>query len=370
MNALYEDIALMIEAEGPIGVDRFMALALGHPRHGYYMTRDPFGFEGDFITAPEISQIFGELLGLLAAMHWQQMGEPRRVALVELGPGRGTLMADALRAAKALPGFAAALEVHLVEMSPVLRRAQGETLAECGHQPRWHLTIDDLPDDLPLIILANEFFDALPVRHFQRLADGWHERLIGLDAERRLAFGLAPEPVAQITLAGPEGALFETSPIGLDIMRRLAGRLVRQTGMMLVVDYGHIRSGFGESLQAVRQHRFTPVLEAPGEADITAHVDFATLAIAAKRSGADVHPFLTQATLLERLGIDNRAKILKAKAENPAAIDAAVQRLTGTGEAGMGQLFKALAITSPGSAVPAGFEGADARLSSPPAQEG
>ena len=362
MSALEHEIAAMISAGGPIGVDRFMALSLGHPRYGYYMTRDPFGLAGDFVTAPEISQIFGELIGLLAAMSWQAMGEPRRVALVELGPGRGTLMADALRAAKALPGFVASLEVHLVETSPVLRRAQGATLAQSGHQPAWHQTIDDLPTDLPLIVIANEFWDALPVRQFQRLDTGWHERLVGLSAKGGLMFGLDPAPQPAITLQGPVGAIFETSPIGLDIMRRLAERVVKQGGMALAIDYGHARSGFGDTLQAVRQHRFVPVLETPGECDITTHVDFATLAIAAKRGGASVHPVLTQGTLLERLGIRNRAEILKRKSGDTQDIDVAVERLAGVGETAMGVLFKAIAITHPDLPPPAGFEDPDPRL--------
>lgn len=362
MNALQAELVAMIRSEGPIGIDRFMALALGHPRHGYYMTRDPFGLQGDFVTAPEISQIFGELLGLLAAMTWQAMGEPRRVAVVELGPGRGTLMADALRAAKALSGFVDVLEVHLVETSPVLRKAQGATLAASGHQPRWHLSIDELPTDLPLIVLANEFFDALPVRQFVRMNEGWHEKLIGADDQDRLMFGLSPEAATAITFPGPDGAIFETCPIGLDIMRRLAERICKQGGMALAIDYGHARSGFGDTLQAVRRHQFSPVLEAPGEADITTHVDFATLAIAAKRGGASVHPLLTQASLLDRLGIKHRAEILKRKTENPRAIDVAVERLAGTGETAMGKLFKALAITHPDLAPPAGFDSPDPNL--------
>lgn len=364
MNALETEIVAMIRSEGPIGVDRFMAMALGHPRYGYYMTRDPFGLQGDFVTAPEISQMFGELLGLLAAMTWQAMGEPRQVALVELGPGRGTLMADALRAARAVPGFTAALDVHLVEMSPVLQRAQRQTLAESGKIPHWHATIDELPVDCPLIIIANEFFDALPVRQFQRKGEGWHEKLIGLDAQGRLNFGLIPSASPAITFPGQEGAIFETSPIGLDIMRRIAERITLQGGMMLALDYGHARSGFGDTLQAVKRHQFVPVLETPGEADITTHVDFATLAIAAKRGGASVHPLLSQASLLERLGIRNRAEILKQKADDPRAIDAALERLAGTAEPSMGLLFKAIAITQPGLAPPAGFDAPDPRLAS------
>jgi NADH dehydrogenase [ubiquinone] 1 alpha subcomplex assembly factor 7 len=360
---LSQEIAALIASEGPLSLDRFMALALGHPRHGYYMTRDPFGAAGDFITAPEISQIFGELLGLSLAITWQNMGAPPGVAVVELGPGRGTLMGDALRAARAIPAFAETLQPHFVETSPVLMRAQAARLAQDGRDANWHATIDSLREDRPLLVLANEFFDALPVRQFQRAGKSWHERLVGLDRAGGLAIGLAEEPTLNIPFGGPEGAIFETSPLSLDIMRRLAERLARQGGAMIAIDYGHTKSGFGDTLQAVKSHRFVPVLTDPGEVDITAHVDFAMLAIAAQRGGAVAHPLLTQATLLERLGIHHRAEILKRKAENPGEIDRAVARLAGTEEAAMGQLFKALAITAPGTAPPPGFEQPDPRLS-------
>jgi NADH dehydrogenase [ubiquinone] 1 alpha subcomplex assembly factor 7 len=366
MSALEDEIIAMIRANGPIGIDRFMALALGHPRHGYYMTRDPLGLAGDFVTAPEISQIFGELLGLAMAMTWQALGEPAKVALVELGPGRGTLMADALRAARALPGFTAALEVHLVEMSPVLQRAQAATLKDCGKHPTWHPSIETLPKDCPLLILANEFFDALPIRQFQRHDGEWRERLVGIAREPVdggvLGLGLDRTPAPGLEIEGPEGAVFETSPIALDIMRQIAERLSDQGGIILAIDYGYARFGFGETLQAVRRHRFAPVLAAPGEADITAHVDFASLAIAAKRAGAVPHPILTQGTLLERLGIRHRAEILKKNAETPEEVDAAVERLTGSDAAAMGRLFKVLAVTSSDLGPPPGFESPDPAL--------
>lgn len=363
MSELEREIITEIETNGPMGIDRFMALALGHPRHGYYMTRDPFGMSGDFVTAPEISQIFGELLGLLTAITWQMLGEPARVALVELGPGRGTLMADALRASRAVPGFFSCLEVHLVEMSPVLQRAQAETLKDSGRRPQWHASIDTLPDDCPLVILANEFFDALPMRQFQRREGAWRERLVGLSADGALKLGLDGAIAEGLTLEAPDGAVFETSPVSLDIMRRLAARLAEQRGLLLAIDYGTDKFAFGETLQAVRRHKFAPVLANPGEADITAHVDFASLGIAAKRGGADVHPVVTQASLLERLGIRHRAEILKRNAETPDEVDLAVERLAGTDAQAMGLLFKALAVTSPDIAAPPGFDAPDPRLS-------
>ncbi len=359
---LEKEIAAEIRANGPMGIDRFMALALGHPRHGYYMTRDPLGLAGDFVTAPEISQIFGELLGLFAAISWQLLGEPPKVALVELGPGRGTLMADALRAARALPGFISCLDVHLVEMSPVLQRAQADTLKESGSRVHWHASIESLPEDRPLFILANEFFDALPIRQFQRYGSEWRERLVGIGQDGQLALGLDRKAAEGLTIDALEGTVFETSPIALDIMKRLAGRLVHQSGMLLAVDYGHAQFSFGETLQAVRKHQFASVLVNPGEADITAHVDFASLAIAARRSGARDYPVLTQATFLERLGVHHRAGILRPNAESPAEIDAAVERLAGTGPGGMGLLFKALAIASPDMPPPPAFDQPDPRL--------
>lgn len=361
MTPLEIEIVSEIKTNGPIGVDRFMALALGHPRFGYYMTRDPLGLAGDFVTAPEISQIFGELLGLLAATSWQALGEPAELALVELGPGRGTLMADALRAGKALPGFTAALDVHLVEMSPVLQRAQAASLKDSGKSPTWHPSVASLPDDRPLIILANEFFDAVPIRQFQRYQGQWHERLVGVNAEGRLAMGLSPM-VSNFDAPGEEGAVFETSPVSHEIMRQLAEKIVAQGGVLVAIDYGHPRFAFGDTLQAVRKHKFAPVLENPGEADITAHVDFSALAIAAKRAGARPYPILTQATLLERLGVHHRAEILRKKASDPREIDIAVERLAGTAPEAMGLLFKALAVTNIGLAPPIGFDQDDPRL--------
>ena len=364
MSPLEAEIFAEIRANGPMGIDRFMALALGHPRYGYYMTRDPFGMGGDFITAPEISQIFGELLGLTAAMTWQAMGEPAEIALVELGPGRGTLMADALRAARALPGFSACLSVHLVEMSPVLQRAQADKLKDSGKHPTWHASVETLPEDKPLIILANEFFDALPVRQFQQREGQWRERLVGIGPEGNLILGLDRNIASGLTLEAPEHSVFETSPVSLDIMRRLAERLVAQRGLMIAIDYGYAQFAFGETVQAVRKHKFAPVFDNPGEADITAHVDFSSLAIAAKRGGGRVHPILTQATMLDRLGIRHRAEILKRKAEDPADVDAAVERLAGTAPQSMGQLFKALAVTSPDLGPPPGFDTPDPTLAS------
>ncbi|MCW6508123.1 class I SAM-dependent methyltransferase [Lichenifustis flavocetrariae] len=395
MTTLLGELRTLIATEGPISVERFMALALGHPRYGYYMTRDPLGTAGDFTTAPEISQMFGELIGLWAAEVWHAMGRPEPVRFVELGPGRGTLMADALRAARALPPFRAALDVHLVETSPVLRQAQERSLAVHPVGVTWHGTVDTLPDG-PAIILANEFFDALPVRQFVRTSRGFCERLVGLDVDGALVFGLAAEPVSlgdpgvpdsrthrsadaepqplstrergasgrranAVGLPGQEQALpnapvLEVGFAAQSILRGLAQRMVRQGGALLVIDYGHTRSGFAETLQAVKRHRFVDPLAEPGEADLTAHVDFAALARVAKVEGARVHGPVSQGHFLGTLGLAARAEALSRTAapEQAAAIEAAVTRLAGP-DPGMGDLFKVLAVTHAALPPPPGF---------------
>jgi NADH dehydrogenase [ubiquinone] 1 alpha subcomplex assembly factor 7 len=360
MTALRGELAWLIASEGPISVERYMGLALSHPRHGYYRSRDPFGARGDFITAPEISQMFGELIGLWAADCWAKMGNPEGLALVELGPGRGTLMADALRAARAMPGFLEASSVHLVETSEVLRAAQRDTLARAdtaGVPIAWHGRFADIPEG-PLILIANEFFDALPIRQYMRGAQGWRERLIGLDDKGALAFGLSANIEPALRLVAPEGAVLEICPEGLALTRDIATRLLANGGAALVIDYGHVRPGFGDTLQAMRRHRFVDPLAAPGEADLTAHVDFAALGRAARDAGAALHGPVRQGDLLRALGIEARAQRLKMSAIPPqaAAIDAALARLTGEAAGEMGALFKAMAIASPSLPSLAGFD--------------
>jgi SAM-dependent MidA family methyltransferase len=348
MTPLEAEIRRIIAADGPISVGWYMTLCLAHPVHGYYVSRDPLGAAGDFITAPEISQMFGEVIGLWAAAVWRQMGEPDKLALVELGPGRGTLMADALRAAKVMPAFRSALEVHLVETSPVLQRRQEQTLAGTSLPLFWHRDFADVPER-PLIVIANEFFDALPVEQAERAPDGWHRRMIGFDAEGRLTFALSPGrmPAADVVIPRESqdarvGSVFEhrsDRPIV-----ELAERIVRLGGAALVIDYGRVESAIGETLQAVGHHAFAQPLERPGEVDLTAHVDFAALARAASRAGALLHGPVSQGAFLRALGIETRAAVLKRTA-GPAEIDAAVARLIGPGPDGMGELFKVIAFT-------------------------
>ncbi|MGY2047458.1 class I SAM-dependent methyltransferase [Methylobacterium sp. JK268] len=350
-HALLAELRALISETGPISVERYMALCLGHPRLGYYTTRDPLGAAGDFTTAPEISQIFGELLGLWAAESWHGMGSPSPCRLVELGPGRGTLMADALRAIRAaLPAFAVAIDLHLVETSPVLRAAQGERLAPLGVAPTWHTRVEDLPAG-PALILANEFFDALPVRQFERTGRGWCERRIGLDRNGEgLAFGLDLEPVPDIAAPAPEGAVLTVPAAALSVMRTLARRLARDSGALIAIDYGEARLGLTDTLQAVSRHRVADPLAAPGETDLTVPVDFGALARAAAEAGATVHGPIPQRDFLLSLGLAQRAERLagRASAERAQAVAAGAARLIEDAPTGMGRLFKVLGVSGPG----------------------
>jgi SAM-dependent MidA family methyltransferase len=333
-----------IRATGPLTVADYMADALLHPRFGYYATRDPLGT--DFTTAPEISQMFGELVGLALAQAWLDQGAPTPIAVAELGPGRGTLMADALRATRGVPGFHAALSVHLVEASPVLRAVQARTLE--GWSPVWHDRVEDLPAGATLLI-ANEFLDALPIRQHVRDGALWRERLVTLE-EDALAFALGPAvPVPELDHHGalPEGTLVERCPALPGIVASVAERVARG-GAALFLDYGHWRSR-GDTLQALRAGRPVDPLDAPGTADLTAHVDFEAVARAAPRPSAMV----PQGVFLERLGITARARTL---ARGPAAesVAAAHRRLTHPEE--MGDLFKVMALAPPGAPLPPGLE--------------
>ena len=350
-----------IRLSGPISIADFMAEALGHPEHGYYITRDPLGAAGDFTTAPEVSQMFGELVGLWCAEIWRVTVAPRPVRLVELGPGRGTLMADALRAARLAPDFLAATSVHLVETSPVLAAMQRRTLAE--HGVNWHGSLEEVPDG-PVILIANEFFDALPIRQFERTAEGWRERMVGLaDDGETFRLGLAPGETGGEVLI-PEnlrqsaglGDIAESCPAGLSVARMIGERIARDGGAALVVDYGHAVSAAGDTLQAVKNHQYCDPLADPGQADLTAHVDFAALARGVTEAGAVAHGPVAQRDFLMRLGIETRAAQLLARATETQATDikAALTRLIGEKE--MGYLFKAMAITSADAGAPPAFE--------------
>ena len=357
MNALAQELAELIRQEGPISVSRYMALCLGHPRHGYYMKQDPFGADGDFTTAPEISQVFGELIGLWAASVWQAMGAPSSIRLVELGPGRGTLMQDMLRAARALPGFCEALCVHLVEMSPVLRGRQKETLAACGVEPRWHDRIEQALEG-PAIVIANELLDALPLDQFVHTPEGWRERLVGLDDEGRLAFGLSGEPDASVEISAPVGSVLEQPAAALDAVAAVARHVTAEGGAGLFIDYGPARSGLGDTLQALKRHEFVDVLAEPGDADLTVHVDFARMAQVGLAAGAAAHGTVTQRDFLLALGLQQRFEALSRRA-TPAQVEtlaSSVERLIETGPTAMGELFKVLAVADPKLPLLPGFD--------------
>ena len=317
----------------------------------YYATREPFGAQGDFTTSPEISQAFGECLGAWAAVVWDMMGRPAPFLLAEIGPGRGTLMADALRAvAQAMPEFHTAARVHLVEASPRLRAMQAARLGAAV--TAWHDDIGTLPAG-PAIILANEFFDALPIRQFIRRGDSWRERAVAEGAFVEIETEDAPPLPAD----APEGAIQEVSEPSRAIARALAERLAAQGGAFLTLDYGPAERGFGDSLQAIRDHAYANPLAEPGTVDLTAHVDFSAIARAAREAGAAVHGPLPQGLFLQRLGLATRAAMLASNTPARAGeLLSAAQRLLAP-EA-MGRLFKALCLCHPNLPTPPGFEAA------------
>jgi SAM-dependent MidA family methyltransferase len=360
-SPLEAEIRRLIAVAGPMPIADYMRLCLTHPQYGYYLTHEPIGAAGDFITAPEISQMFGELIGLWMAAVWQQMGSPENVRIVELGPGRGTLMADAVRAAKTVKNFHAAIVLHLVEISPKLQEVQEQRLEGLGVPILWHAALDDVPGG-PAFIVANEFIDALPVHQAVKQADGWHERVVEIASNGNLVIGAAHDPLPHFEATLPRalrqssaGSIYEwrSDAIALEI-----GRRVRADGVALIIDYGHARQGLGETLQAVAGHSFADPLRAPGNADITAHVDFAALAQSAEIIGGRIHGPVSQGDFLRRLGIDKRAAALKTRAapEKTAAIDSALARLTAGGPKGMGEMFKVLAIADPKFGPLLGFE--------------
>ena len=359
---LEAEIRRRIAAAGPMPVNEYMTLCLTDGEHGYYTTRDPLGARGDFITAPEVSQMFGEMIGLWMAAVWKQMGSPENLRVIELGPGRGTMMKDALRAAKVMPDFREAVVMHLVEISPALEAQQERTLEHLSMPMYWHPALNDVPKG-PAIVVANEFFDALPVHQAVKSESGWHERQVEIDPAGNLAFVAAPDVLPhfdrllpQAVRRAPPGSIFEWRAD--NVAMELGKRLARDGGAALVIDYGHAESAAGDTLQAVGQHAFADPLTAPGNIDLTAHVDFQALGKAVEAMGASGFGPLTQAEFLRRLGIETRAASLKAKAAGTVGvdIDAALARLIGENSAGMGTLFKVAAFANPALGVPPGFE--------------
>ncbi|MEL7489979.1 MAG: SAM-dependent methyltransferase [Pseudomonadota bacterium] len=355
---LEERLITLIEANGPITVADYMADALGHPHDGYYASRDAIGADGDFTTAPEISQIFGELIGLWLVQTWIDMGEPARFNLIELGPGRGVLMADIVRAAALRPEFLKAAQILLVESSGRLRHEQQRRLRNISPFVDWLDALDDAPEG-PALIIGNEFFDCLPIRQFEKVENGWRERLISV-SDGALAFTLAlTPPPPELELPAPEtadkGDIYELCE-DRDVLCDQIARIVKaDKGRALIIDYGRVKSGVGETLQAVRDHEYWPVLASPGYADITAHVDFDALARRAIEAGAGVFGPAQQGAFLERLGLALRVQRLCAgkTPKEQADIHAAAHRLASPSQ--MGEIFKALCISSPDLAPPPGF---------------
>lgn len=350
MTALKRKLIERIATSGPMGIAEFFAACLLDPQHGYYTTREPFGRQGDFITAPEVSQMFGELLAVWAFRNWDALGRPAPFAFAEIGPGRGTLMSDMARTLARIDGGAMLKEarVFMVEASPRLAAIQRERLTAAPLDPEWVTGVDSLPD-LPLLILGNELFDAIPIRQFVRSEGEWRERMVTVAADGDgLAFALGAPTLAQDSLpatsrAPVDGDVLEVAPARVSLMQAIAERIARRGGAGLFIDYGFAAPGFADTLQAMRNHGFDPVLAHPGEADLTSHVDFAALAAAARASGLTAH-VTPQGAFLLGLGLLERAGALGAGKEpvTQDAIRSQVERLAGPDQ--MGDLFKVLAI--------------------------
>jgi len=348
---LAASLRMRISREGPISVHDYMQACLADSQAGYYATRQPMGREGDFVTAPEISQVFGELIGVWAAAVWQVMGEPASVVVAELGPGRGTLMTDALRVFKAVPRLLDGVCIALVETSPVLRETQSETLRESPAPLRWCETIEDVPQG-PLILIANEFIDALPVRQMVRERGAWRERMVTLTDTDVFAFcaGTHVErdalPPSLRGIDAEDGAIVETRPLASSLLTALAARAKDAQVAALIADYGHAESNIGDTLQAVRRHRFADPLSMPGEVDLTAHVDFAALKDTARAIGLAAYGPMPQGEFLLKLGLASRCERLlqNAEPEQQAAILSGVARLADPRQ--MGLLFKMLLLQS------------------------
>ena len=339
-----------IHQDGPISIADYMATALYDPDHGYYMIGNPIGASGDFITAPEISQIFGELIGLWAAETWrtQEIAAPLR--LIELGPGHGSLMADIFRTLTRFPGLSTGLSADLVEISPLLKTRQRQNLA--GYQVRWHDDLANVPPG-PAIILANEFFDALPIRQFERLADGWHEIMVVVDADNRLqlqAIGNNPGDLPDYANNLPVRSIIETCPQMAPVIDQIAARLHASGGAALVIDYGHAASltpdqaNWRGTLQAMARHGMVPVLARPGHCDLTAHVDFGQMKRLANAAGLQADGPIGQGPFLQSLGGDTRCQQLMAA--NPADAHDILNRYRRLiTPSQMGQLFKVMVLT-------------------------
>lgn len=353
-NPLADKIKALIKAHGPISVTDYFSLCLADPQHGYYRVREPFGTAGDFTTAPEVSQLFGEMIGIFLVHAWQQHGAPQPAIIAEIGPGRGTMMSDILRVVRRIaPDLYDGAEVHLVETSKRLREAQAATLADHRGKVHWHESFDALPSGF-LLLAANELFDAIPIRQFVRTTQGFRERMVGLDAGEELTFaagvaGIDPTLLPAPAQAVAEGIIFEIAPARDAVMAALCERLRADGGTAVIIDYGHLATGYGDTLQAVRNHQYDPPLAHPGQADITSHVDFEQLVCRARAEGVQVNGLAHQGDFLVGLGLLERAAALgrDKDAATQEGIRDDVERLAGAGAGKMGELFKVLVVSSP-----------------------
>jgi NADH dehydrogenase [ubiquinone] 1 alpha subcomplex assembly factor 7 len=351
MPEFREKLINLIKANGPISISEYMTQALCHPKFGYYMKQDPFGKKGDFTTAPEISQMFGEMIGIWVANYWNMAGKPAKIYLAEMGPGRGTLMQDILRAIAVLPDLKNAAEVHLVEISPALKTIQKECLTD--YNITWHDSMDDLlkaANDAPLYLIMNELFDALPIRQFQMSKACWHERMVSITQdETALQMVLMPDPVTsslvpEVIRTANEGSLYEVCPAGDALIDNIATHIKKTGGAALIIDYGYDKYSTGDTLQALENHKYADIFEKPGDADLTAHVNFKNLQVIAAHTSAKVTKITSQGAFLNQLGIMARAEklLLKASPQQQQDIYSALNRLLSEDE--MGSLFKVLCV--------------------------
>lgn len=363
MTRLKQSLIRRIKAQGPISVADYMAECLFNPDHGYYVKKEPFGAEGDFITAPDISQIFGELTASWLIQIWQSQGKPSPFTLCEIGPGRGVWMQDIITAiSKIQLEMLAAVDVKLIEKSAKLAKTQADRLSSLPININW---VNDIVDstNLPTLIIANELFDAIPIRQYVKTNQGWQERVVAVDADDRLIFSIGTGSLSEdllppIAAAAPDGTIFEYAPAREALAQQIAEHINQHGGAALLIDYGHAKSDLGDTLQAVRNHAYEDVFANPGEADLTSHVDFEALNIAAKMAKAQTHEIASQADFLLAMGLVERAGLLGANKDAQAreAITAAVHRLAGNNEGQMGDLFKVMCITNKDSPTPDPFK--------------
>jgi NADH dehydrogenase [ubiquinone] 1 alpha subcomplex assembly factor 7 len=361
MTALKDHLVKIIKLNGPISISDYMMESMTNPQHGYYVNQDPLGERGDFITSPEISQMFGEMIGLWFADMWVKMNCPHKVNLVEFGPGRGTLMMDALRALRVIPDFLKAIDIHLVEASPELQKIQQKKIIHPNIN--WHASVQKAieDNDAPIFIIANEFFDALPIKQYQKSGSGWHERMVSLnEAGNELITMLSPFPVQNLILPKElnlveDHSIVEVSPMSDYIMSEISIQIKEKSGAALIIDYGYTRHQTGETLQAVKSHQYSNIYDNPGDTDLSAHVNFNRLQNIAKQVGTSTYGPIDQGDFLTALGIKQRALQLSTStyAEQSSDITTSLNRLISPNE--MGSLFKVFGISSQKNIVPAGF---------------